>query len=61
QYEDVDTVFGMPRHLEISTEDSAMVQLREARAMIEAMETSKFWKLRSRWFQIKNWVKITKT
>ncbi|MBW4535536.1 MAG: glycosyltransferase [Pleurocapsa minor HA4230-MV1] len=61
QHEDVDTVFGMPRHLEINTEDCAMVQLREARAMIEAMETSKFWKLRSRWFQIKNWVGITKT
>jgi glycosyltransferase involved in cell wall biosynthesis len=58
QYEDVVTVFGFPRHLEIVTEDSAMVQLREAKAKIESMETSKFWKLRNSWFQVKKLVGI---
>jgi glycosyltransferase involved in cell wall biosynthesis len=82
QYEDLATVFGMPRHMEIVIEDLATVKLREADAQlkelesqlreskaqlkaaknkIESMETSKFWKLRTRWFQIRKLVGITKT
>jgi glycosyltransferase involved in cell wall biosynthesis len=58
QYEDVATVFGMPRHMEIVTEDSAIVQLREAKAKIESMETSKFWRLREQWWQVKKLIGI---
>jgi glycosyltransferase involved in cell wall biosynthesis len=59
QHEDVTTIFRMPRDMEINTESSAILQLREAKSLIEAMETSKFWKLRTRWFQIKKLVGIT--
>jgi glycosyltransferase involved in cell wall biosynthesis len=58
QYEDVAMIFGMPRHMEIVTEDSAIVQLREAKAKIESMETSKFWRLREQWWQVKKLIGI---
>lgn len=34
-------------------------ELNHAHSRISAMETSKFWKLRTRWFKIKKWVGIT--
>jgi glycosyltransferase involved in cell wall biosynthesis len=69
QYEDLELFFGMPRHIEteaeklavvqLKAEKLAMAQLKEAQKKIEWMETSKFWKLRRSWFQIKKWVGIT--
>jgi len=39
--------------------DQSQSQLEEAQAEIAAMKTSKFWKIRSAWFQLKQTLKLT--
>lgn len=44
---------GQITDLETCKEDELKIQLNEAESEIEAMKTSKFWKLRTQWFKLK--------
>ena len=44
---------GEQQQLQQANSDRLQAQLDEARQLVAAMETSKFWKLRSRWFKLR--------
>ena len=40
--------------------EQTQIELKQTYSQIEGMKSSKFWKMREKWFQLKSWLKLTK-